>query len=158
MSPHNVEHSLQICKMIAFVATFHCNIIDVAFYSLACMLVEVFVHGMLICQTCILQAKGYHDAVVHSQRCSEGCMFLIFWIHLDLIISWEAVHEGHSPKYARIVNHDIRNWERKPVFGTSDIQIVKVNADPDLLIFLWDGHDIGYPLRLLFFPNEKESY
>jgi len=96
--------------------------------------------------------------VSHSQRCSEGCMFLIFWIHLDLIISWEAVHEGHSPKYASIVNHDIRNWERKPVFGTSNIQIVKVNIDPDLLIFLWDRHDISYPLRLLFFPNEKESY
>ena len=45
MSPHDVEHSLQVCEMIAFVAAFHGDIIDIAFYDLAYMLMEDRIHS-----------------------------------------------------------------------------------------------------------------
>ena len=48
-------------------------------------------------------------------------MLLVFWIHSDLNISGEAVHEGHPLEIALIVNHDIRDLERKLVFGTNNI-------------------------------------
>ena len=76
------------------------------------MLEEDRICGVLICRTCILQAKGYHGVALHSQCCSEGCMLLVSWIQFDLIISGESIHEGHHLKTARIVNHDIRDRER----------------------------------------------
>jgi len=34
VSSHDVKHSFQVCEMIAFVTTFHSNIINIAFYDL----------------------------------------------------------------------------------------------------------------------------
>ena len=45
VSPHDVEHSFSICKMITFVATFHSDILDIAFYGLAYMLMEDRIHA-----------------------------------------------------------------------------------------------------------------
>jgi len=66
-------------------------------------------------------------------------MLLIFWIHLDLIISREAVHKGHPLKIVHIINHDIRDWERELVFRTSSVQIAKDYTNPDLSILFRMG-------------------
>jgi len=58
MSLHDVKHSLQVCEMIAFVATFHGDIINVAFYGFTYMLVEDRIHGTLICRTSVFKTKG----------------------------------------------------------------------------------------------------
>jgi len=58
VNPHDVEHFFQICEMIAFVAAFHSDIIDIAFYGLAYMLIEDHIHGVLIGYTSVLQAKS----------------------------------------------------------------------------------------------------
>ena len=41
VSPHDVEHSFQIREMIGFIAAFHSDIIDIAFYVLAYMLRKI---------------------------------------------------------------------------------------------------------------------
>ena len=33
-----------------------------------------------------------------------------------------------------------------------------MNVNPDLLIFLGNGDDVGYPIRVLFLPDETEVY
>ena len=66
MSPHDVEHSLQVCEVIAFVTAFHGDVIDVAFYGFTYMLVEDHVHGALICCTSVLQAEGHYCVAVYS--------------------------------------------------------------------------------------------
>jgi len=72
--------------MIAFVATLHCIIVDVAFYDLVYMIMEDCIHGILICYPDILQAEGHHSVAIHPRWHSEGCVLFIFMIHLDLII------------------------------------------------------------------------
>jgi len=34
-------------------------------------------------------------------------MLFIFWVHLDLIISWKAIYNRQPFKTTRVVNHDI---------------------------------------------------
>jgi len=58
VSLHDVEHSFQVCEMIAFVTAFHSNIVDGAFYSLTYMPMEDRIHGALISCISILQARG----------------------------------------------------------------------------------------------------
>jgi len=58
MCPHDVEYSLQICKMVAFIAAFHCKIIYVAFYGLAYMIMEDRIHSLLIGCSDVLQSEG----------------------------------------------------------------------------------------------------
>jgi len=78
VSPHDIEHSLQVSEVIAFVMAFHGDIIDIAFYGLVYMLMEDHIHGTLICRTNILQAEGHHCIAVYSHRCPEGCVLFIF--------------------------------------------------------------------------------
>ena len=75
VSAHVVEHSFQVCEVIAFVAIFHCDIIDIAFYDLAYMLIKDHIHDALIYRTSVLQAKGHYCVAVYSQRRSERCVF-----------------------------------------------------------------------------------
>ena len=83
VGPYDVERSLQVCEMIAFVMPFHSDIIDVAFYSLTYMFMEDRIHGVLIGCSRVLQAKGHYCVAVYSQRCPErvcfsssGCIFI----------------------------------------------------------------------------------
>ena len=60
VSPHDVEHSFQVCKVTIFVMNFHGDIINIAFYGVAYMLMEDRIYGALICRTDVLQAKGHY--------------------------------------------------------------------------------------------------
>ena len=62
MRLHDIEYCLQICYVITFGTAFHCNIVYVAFYCFAYMLVENCIHGSLVCCPCILQFEG-HDSI-----------------------------------------------------------------------------------------------
>ena len=85
-------------------------------------------------------------------------MLLIVRIHFDLIISRESIHQRHPLKPTRVVDHDIRDWKGKLSFRTRLIYITKINANPNLLIFLGNGDDIGYSIRVLFLPDETRVY
>jgi len=85
-------------------------------------------------------------------------MLFIFRIHFDLIVSRRYIHKRHPLETAHVVNHDIHDRERELIFGTSIIQITEVNADLDLSILLGDGNDVGYLVRILFFPDEIGVY
>ena len=85
-------------------------------------------------------------------------MLLVFWIYLDLIISGEAIHDGHPLETACIVNYDFRDRERELIFGTSSVQIVKVYTNLNLFVLLEDGNNVAYLVRVLFFPDETGVY
>jgi len=68
------------------------------------------------------------------------------------------VHEGHPLEIARIIDHNIYDQERKFIFGTCSIQIAEVDANLDLSILLGNGYNVGYLVRVMFFPHEIEVY
>jgi len=57
---YDVEYSLQICYVIAFVVAFHYNIIYVALYGLTYVLVENYINHMLVCYPRVLQSERHH--------------------------------------------------------------------------------------------------
>lgn len=63
-------------------------------------------------------------------------MLLVIRVHLGLIIPRESVNEGHAFVTAYVVNHDVNDRKWILVFGTSFVEILKVNADMHLPIFL----------------------
>ena len=52
----------------------------------------------------------------------------------------------------------IRDWKGELIFRTRLIKITEINANSNLPILLGDGDDIGYPIRVLFFPDETGVY
>ena len=81
MCSHDFDYFLHICKMIAFIVTFHCNIIVIALYGFTYMLTEGCIHSALICRPCILQSKGLYNVVIgHSY-----CIFIVTFSYFILI-------------------------------------------------------------------------
>jgi len=85
-------------------------------------------------------------------------MLFIVRIHLNLIISRESIRERYSFEPAPVVDHDIRDWKGKLIYRTHLICIIKINTNPDLPILHGKGDDIGYPIRVLFFPDKTRVY
>ena len=79
VSPHDVEHSLQVCEVIAFVAAFHDDVIDVSFYGLIYMLVKDRIHGALICHTNIFQAEGHYCVAIYTYRPPKDVCLSSLW-------------------------------------------------------------------------------
>ena len=87
MRPHDVEYSLQIYNVIAFSSALSYNIVHVAFYYLAYMLVKDCIHCLLICHPYVFQIKGHHGVTIQPQWCFERCMLFVFRVYLNLIVS-----------------------------------------------------------------------
>ena len=85
-------------------------------------------------------------------------MLLIVKVHFNLIVPRESIHERHPFKLTHIFYHDIRDWKGELIFRSRLILITKINANSDLPIFLDNGDDIGYPIRVLFFPDKIGVY
>ena len=143
MTPHEIEHCLQILDVIFLVAAFHNQIINVTFDCFPEMFLENLSHRSLVCGTGILQTERHHRIAEDAEGCSKRRMLLILWMHLDLVISRKSIHEGHPLKSTCIVDNDIRDWEREIVFRTCFIQVPEVDANPDFAILLHDGNDVG---------------
>lgn len=56
------------------------------------------------------------------------------------------------------IDLDITDWKREPALKESFIEIMKVDANPDLLIFVGEGDNIGQPIKLLLLPNEAKIH
>ena len=49
-------------------------------------------HPLEICSS-VLQSEGHHLVAVDPLIGDERCLVFIWWMHLDLIVSWIGVHE-----------------------------------------------------------------
>ena len=75
-------------------------------------------------------------------------------IHLNLNVSGESIHERHPLKHTRVINHDIRDWEREFVIWTCGIQVAEVDADACLSILFGNEDYVSNPIRVLLFSDE----
>ena len=72
---------------------FYQHVIYVYFHSCAYLLLEHPVHQPLIGGSCILESERHYTIAIGSLRCDERGLFLVVWIHTDLVVAGECVHE-----------------------------------------------------------------
>jgi hypothetical protein len=102
-------------------------------------------HGPLESHTSIFESKR-HDVIRKSTPWGSECsLILVCGMDLYLIIAREPIHGGQG-RMANIVIDDLVNercWE--VVFGTSVIEIMKVNADTNGALFFVNRDKVGGP-------------
>jgi len=117
----DVEYSLQIYYVITFVAALHCNIVYVALYDLAYVLIGNCIHRLLVCCPyvfqSVFQSGRHHIVAVHSSGvlkdvCFSSPKYILIWLYLK-----KATHEGHPLEIARTVNHNVCGGEREHILG-----------------------------------------
>ena len=109
MSPHYAEHHSQVTKIVILIAAFDSDVVDITFYRLSEMITKNYTHRSLISCSRVLQSERHHGIAIYPQRCSEWSMLLVVRIHLNLVVSWKAVHKRH-PFEPRMCCQSWRRW------------------------------------------------
>jgi hypothetical protein len=73
-------------------------------------IIKYLSHGALICGTSILEAKGHHFVAIYAHGSVEGRVFLVFFIHFDLVVTRIPVHEGKHFIRRGVINDDLSHW------------------------------------------------
>lgn len=102
-------------------------------------------HFPLKSGACIINTKWKFAVWKGTPRIDKGSFMLISWFDTDLVITWEAIHEGKWFTSSIIVYNLVNAWGRIVSFGTNTIQIMVVDAYLNCSLFFINGNHIRYP-------------
>ena len=69
------------------------HVVHIYLHRLPHQILEHHVHKSLIGCSCIFEAEWHCLIVVDAMICDEGCVFLIVFVHRDLVIPRLRIHE-----------------------------------------------------------------
>ena len=75
---------------------FYQRVIYVHLNGCSYLLLEHPVHQPLISSSCVLEPKWHHTIIIGSLRCEERGLFLVIWVHADLVVAREGIHKLRS--------------------------------------------------------------
>ena len=134
---------------------FYQQIIYVHLHSCAYMLLEHPVHQPLIGSSCILEPERHHTIIIGSLRCHERGLFLVVWVHADLIVAGEGIHETKEFMAGCGIYDEVYPRQRKIVLWTCFVDVSEVDTKSPLSICFFDEYDVGQPLRILYLPDRS---
>src|SRR3954468_7046161 len=132
-------------EVFLFSVRFCDHIIHIHFYFLVNHIMEQGYHCTLICCPCVFQTERHYLVTKSPPRCCECCLLHVFWCHLDLIVTGEAIHEREHFALCGTVHQCINVRQRKIILWTCSIQISIVNTHSDFPILLRYWHNISDP-------------
>ena len=72
---------------------FYQHVIYVHLHGHSYLLLEHPVHQPLIGSSCVLEPKRHHTITIGSLLYDERDLFLVIWVHADLVVAREGVHK-----------------------------------------------------------------
>ena len=141
--------------LFIFFVFFTLNVIYVHLHSCAYLLLEHPVHQPLIGSSCILEPERHHTVTIGSLRCDERSLFLVVWIHTDLVVAGEGVHKTEEFMVGCGVYDEVYPRQRETVLWTFFVDVSEVDTESPLAICFFDEYDVGQPLRILYLPDRS---
>jgi len=77
----------EVIKESAPLFGFHHDVFDVGMHVPSDLRLEAFLHASLVRGTCISQTKRHGDIAISPVRGNKGCLYLILWFQLDLVVA-----------------------------------------------------------------------
>ena len=116
--------------------------------------VESIWHGTLKHSANIFQAKREFSIGEGPPWKSESRLVLVWWDYFDLIIAEESIHKWKYDTPCIVVDNLINVQGGEVVFRTSQVQILKINANPNSTLVFIDRDYVGHPFSQRHRVNE----
>ena len=117
------------------------------------MLLEHPVHQPLIGSSCILEPERHHMITISSLRCDERGLFLVVWVHADLIVAGEGIHETEEFMAGCGVYDEVYPRQRETVLWTCFVDVSEVNTESPLAVAFFTSTTLanhsGYSTSLI---------
>ena len=134
---------------------FNQHIIYVHLHSYAYMLLEHPVHQPLVGGSCVLESKRHHQITIGPLRCDERGLFLVVWVHTDLVVAGKGVHKTEEFMACCGVHDEVDPRQREVVLWACFVYVSEVDTESPLAICFFDEHDVNQPLRILHLPDRS---
>ena len=95
---------------------FYQHVIYVHLHGCSYLLLEHPVHQPLIGGSCVLDPKWHHTITIGSLRCDERGLFLVFWVHADLVVAGEGIHKTEEFMAGSGIHDEVDSRQRENVF------------------------------------------
>ena len=134
---------------------FYQHVIYVHLHSCAYLLLEHPVHQPLIGSYCILEPERHHTITIGSLHCDERGLFLVVWVHTDLVVAGEGVHKTEEFMAGCGVYDEVYPRQREIVLWTCFVDVSEVDTESPLAICFFDEYEVSQPLRILYIPDRS---
>ena len=134
---------------------FYQHVIYVYLHSCAYLLLEHPVHQPLIGSSRVLEPKRHHAIIIGSLRCDERGLFLVVYVHTDLVVAGEGVHKTEEFMAGCGIYDEVDPRKRKTVLWAGSVDVSEVDTESPLAVSFFDLYDVGQPLRILHLPDRS---
>ena len=129
------------------------HVIYVHLHGCSYLLLEHPVHQPLIGSSCVLEPERHHTITIGSLRYEERGLFLVVWVHTDLVIAGEGVHKTEQFMAGCGIYDEVDPRQRETVLWACSIDVSEVDAESSFAVFFFDEHDVGQPFRIFYLSN-----
>ena len=119
------------------------------------MLLEHPVHQPLIGSSCVLEPKRHHTIIIGSLRYDERGLFLVVWVHIDLVVAEEGVHKTKEFMAGCGIYDEVDSRKRETVLWSLSVDVSEVDTESPLAVCFFNKYDVGQPLRILHLPDRS---
>ena len=109
----------------------------------------------LIGSSCVLEPKRHHTTIIGSLCHHERGLFLVFWVHTDLVVAGEGVHKTEKFRADFGIYDEVDPRKRETVLWARSVDVCEVDTESPLAICSFDKYDVGQPLRVLHLPDRS---
>ena len=122
---------------------FYQHVIYIHLHGCSYMLLEHPVHQPLIGSSCVLEPKWHHTIIIGSLRCDERGLFLVVWVHADLVVAGEGIHKTEEFMAGGGIHDEVDSQQRETIFWACFVDVSEVDAESPLAVRFFDKYDVG---------------
>ena len=132
---------------------FYQHVIYVHLHGRSYLLLEHPVHQPLIGSSCVLEPKRHHKITIGSLRCDEQGLFLVTWVHADLVVAGEGIHKIKKFMASSGIHDEVDTRQKETVLLACFVDASEVDAESPLAVCFFNKYDVGQPFRIFHFSN-----
>ena len=122
---------------------FYQHVIYVHLHSCAYFLLEHPVYQPLIGGSCVLESERHHTVTISSLRYDERGLFLVVWVHTDLVVAGEGIHETEEFMACSGEHDEVDPRQREGVLWARFVYVSEVDTEPPLAVCFFDEYYVG---------------
>ena len=122
---------------------FYQHVIYVHLHDCSYLLLEHPIHQSLIGSSCVLEPKWHHTITIGSLRCDERGLFLVVWVHADLVVAGEGIHKTEELMAGSGIHDEVDSRHRETVFWACFVDVNEVDAESPLAVHFFYKYDVG---------------
>ena len=110
------------------------HVIYIHLHGRSYLLLEHHVYQPLISSSRILEPKGHHTIAIGSLPCDERGLFLVIWIHADLVVARESIHKTEEFMAGCCIYDEVDSRQRETILWACSVEVGEVNAESPLTV------------------------